>query len=62
MKKIRLIGARKYLQGHPVYVSKCVKYPIVFEGEDALMPLSKYEEDENLKKVFGNFKSEIIGE
>lgn len=60
MKKIRLINARKYIQGFPSWQSKVEKYPIMFEGEDAVMPWAKFEEDENLKKVFKNFKFEII--
>lgn len=62
MKKIRLIGARRYIQGYPPWQPKVEKYPIVFEGEDAVMPWAKYEEDENLKKAFKNFKSEITEE
>ncbi len=60
MKKIRLIGARRYIQGYPSLQPKVEKYPIVFEYEDAVMPLAKYEEDENFKKTFGNFPYEII--
>lgn len=62
VKKIRLIGARRYIQGYPPWQPKVEKYPIVFEYEDAVMPLAKYEEDENFKNTFENFPCEIIEE
>jgi len=62
VKKIRIKGARRYVQGFPSWQSKVEKYPIWFEFEDVVIPLSKYEEDESLKKALGNFKSEVIDE
>lgn len=62
MKKIRLIGARKYIQGFPPYQPKVEKYKIEFEGDDAIIPLEKYEEDVQLKEVFSHFPSYIFEE
>lgn len=60
MKKIQLEGARKYIQGYPPYQQKVQSYPIEFDGEDALMPLEKYEKDEKLRQTFKDFKKHII--
>lgn len=62
MRKIRLVGARKYIQGYPPYQPKVQSYPIEFVGEDALIPLEKYEEDEKFKRTFENFPSYVIEE
>lgn len=62
MKKIRIKGARRYIQGYPPWQPKVEKYPIRFEFDDVVMPLAKYEEDESLKKTLGNFESEVFGD
>lgn len=62
MEKIRIIGARRYVEGYPAWQPKVEKYPIWFEFEDVVIPLAKYEEDESLKKALENFESEVMGE
>lgn len=62
MRKIRLIGARRYIQGFPPYQPKVDSYPIEFAGEDALLPIEKYEGDEQFKETFKHFRTQMVEE
>jgi hypothetical protein len=62
VKKVRIVGARRYIQGYPPFQHKVLSYPIEFVGEDALMPLEKYESDEKFKKIFEKFSTLIVEE
>lgn len=42
-KKVLIVGARKYIQGSPLFAHKVATYPIEFVGEDALVPEEKFE-------------------
>ncbi|MEM3550223.1 MAG: hypothetical protein QXV01_03940 [Candidatus Bathyarchaeia archaeon] len=57
---ILFVGARQYIQGSPLFQHKVEKYPILFVGEDVLIPLNKYEEDKKLKEVLKPFPSFIV--
>lgn len=57
---ILVVGARRYIQGSPMFQHKVEKYPIRFVGEDVLIPLDKYEEDEKLKELLKHFPSFIV--
>jgi hypothetical protein len=57
---ILFVGARKYIQGSPLFQHKVEKYPIKFIGEDVLIPLNKYDKDEKLKEILKPFPSFIV--
>lgn len=60
VKKIRLIGARKYIQGSPYFQPLVEKENIVFSEEDVILPLEKFEENKKFREACSKFKYQIF--